>query len=114
MIKASRRVGIDVSNPLSIFIIRSKLAGIENIRLSVALLVECFEHGFRLITQLNTKVIDQFELAIYTDLRINRQFGVSRTALDQRAPRVIAHTTHNRSTDTGRANDRVWFATVLF
>ena len=53
MIETGRCIGVDVPNPRSIFIIRRKLAGVENIRLSVALLVECFEHGFRLVTQLN-------------------------------------------------------------
>ena len=52
-------------------------------------------------------MIHQLEFSLLTQLRIQRQLGVSGATLDQATAGVVADPAHHGGANTGRANHRV-------
>ena len=95
---------IDFTHALNVFRVRGQRAieghgfGIE------AALIQIGQNLFGSIAQRNTQMIHQLEFSLLTQLRIQRQLGVSRPTLDQATAGVVADPAHHGGANTRRAN----------
>lgn len=111
-IEACGSIGIDFAYFLGIAWIGSRTAvAIAHVGGRVVTGLQALQDLLGRITQRDAQMVDQLQLALRIDLRIQRQLGVGRATSHQRATGVVADAAQHRGTDAGRADHRMRFAT---
>src|SRR5690348_96811 len=72
------------------------------------------QHLLRIIRQANTQMVMKSEAAIQVPAGIERQFCIRRAALNERSSGIVTDSANDRSTDAGRADDRMRLAAIRF
>ncbi len=113
-VKARRRIGVNVTYPPGVFMVRGVALIPAHVALLPALIIQPPEDLFRRVAQIDSQMVNQLEFTAGVHLRKQRHLTVGRSAFDQRAAGVVTDPAQHRRTDTGGANDRMRLAPERF
>ena len=103
-------VGVDVAHAVLVFVVGGLAAGGGDVGVCVVAALQAVQQAFRVLAEVDAKMIDQFEFAVFVHAGVKRHFGVGGTTVDERAAGVVADAADDGRADAAGADDAVRFA----